>query len=253
MRKPLLAGNWKMYKIISESVDLAAGLKRTLADVKGADIVVCPVFSSLSSVYSVLEDTDIALGAQDVYWEKEGAFTGEVSPLMIKDCGCEYVIIGHSERRKYFFETDETINKKIKAAQEVGLIPIVCIGETLQEREAHKTIEVVKKQLEGCFAGIDEDSMMHLVIAYEPVWAIGTGKTATPEQAQEVHQYIRHWIQEHYTSRLTQYIRILYGGSVKPANINKLMQQDDIDGALVGGASLDVTSFTDIVKNSFVI
>lgn len=250
MRKPLIAGNWKMYKIINSAVQLATSVKRELLDFKAADIVLCPVATCLASVYDVLMDTDIKLGAQNLFWEKEGAYTGEVSSVMLKDCGCEFVIVGHSERRKYFFEDDASVNKKIKAAFEVGLIPIVCVGEMLQEREAEKTIEVVKQQLEGGLKGLDELDVLNLSIAYEPVWAIGTGKTATPDQAQEVHKYIRSWVETNFSGGVACKLRILYGGSVKPANIKELMQQTDIDGALVGGASLESDSFVKIVKNS---
>jgi triosephosphate isomerase len=250
MRKPLIAGNWKMYKTINEAIELTTGIKRELLDFVDADIVVCPTFTCLNSVYEVIMDTVIRLGAQNLFWEKEGAYTGEISPIMLKDCGCEYVIIGHSERRKYFSETDQSVNKKIKAALEVGLIPIVCVGETLEEREAEKTIEVVENQLKGCFAELKDEDMLKLVIAYEPVWAIGTGKTATPQQAQEVHKFIRNWLAENFTSDVASSLRILYGGSVKPSNIKELMQEEDIDGALVGGASLEDKSFVEIVKNA---
>ncbi|UCG35681.1 MAG: triose-phosphate isomerase [Candidatus Omnitrophota bacterium] len=250
MRKPLIAGNWKMYKTINEAVELANGAKRELLDFSEVDIVLCPPFTSLDSVYEVIMDTDIKLGAQNLYWQEEGAFTGEVSPIMLKDCGCEYVIIGHSERRKYFAETDETVNKKIKTALAVGLIPIVCVGETLKERESQKTIEVVQRQLQQGLKEIAKDTFSKIVIAYEPVWAIGTGKTATPQQAQEVHKFIRDWIEDNYSSDIAQKTRILYGGSVKPSNIEELMREEDIDGALVGGASLKVSSFVDITRNA---
>jgi len=250
MRKPLIAGNWKMYKTINEAVELANGIKRELLDFNDAEIALCPPFTSLDSVYEVIMDTDIKLGAQNLYWQKEGAFTGEVSAPMLKDCGCEYVIIGHSERRKYFGETDENVNKKIKIALAVGLTPIVCVGETLEEREAQKTIAVVQRQLDQGLKGLKEDEFSKIVIAYEPVWAIGTGKTATPQQAQEVHKFIRNWIEKKYSNGIAQKTIILYGGSVKPANISELMSEEDIDGALVGGASLEVSSFVDIARNA---
>lgn len=250
MRKPLIAGNWKMYKTINEAVDLTSGLKKELAHVQNADVVVCPVFTALHRVFENISDTDIALGAQDLYWEKEGAFTGEISPIMLKDCGCEYVIIGHSERRKYFHETDATVNKKIKAALEVGLIPIMCVGETLEQREGNETLKVVTGQLAGGLEGFEKFDAMNIVIAYEPVWAIGTGKTATPQQAEEVHKAIREWIRAAYGDGAADTMRILYGGSVKPENTAELMAQEDIDGALVGGAALKAASFTDIVKNA---
>ncbi len=250
MRKPLIAGNWKMYKTISEAIILANGIKREMVDFTSSDIVLCPPFTALNSVYEIIMDTPIKLGAQDIAWEKEGAFTGEVSSVMLKDCGCEFVIIGHSERRKYFGETDEIVNKKIRAALSGSLIPIVCIGESLKERESNLTIEVVKKQLKGGLRELTDEQISKIIIAYEPVWAIGTGKTATPLQAEEVHCFIRKWIEEVFSSKIAENLRILYGGSVKPSNIKELMVQDDIDGALVGGASLKVESFAEIVKNA---
>jgi triosephosphate isomerase len=251
MRKPLIAGNWKMYKTIGEAVQLANGIKRGTLDFQEVvDIALCPPFITLSFVYDIISDTNIALGAQDIFWEKEGAYTGEVSPVMLKDCGCEFVIIGHSERRKYFLETDETVNKKIKAALNVGLKPIVCIGETLAQREASKTIEVIEGQLKGCFQGLGINDILGLVIAYEPVWAIGTGKNATSAQAEEVHKFIRNWITQNFSEGAANTLRILYGGSVKPSNIKELIKEPDVDGSLVGGASLEVASFIEIVKNS---
>jgi len=250
MRKSVIAGNWKLNKSISEATELVNSLKRELIDIQGAEIIICPVYTVLSDVSDLLIDSNISLGAQNVYWEPSGAFTGEVSPAMLKDTGCKYVIIGHSERRKYFNETDQTVNKRIKAVQSVGLIPIFCIGETLEEREADKTIDVVKRQLAAGLEGLEKDALLNLIIAYEPVWAIGTGKTATSQQAQEVHSFIRSWLVENCSEEIAESLRILYGGSVKPANIGELMQQNDIDGALVGGASLDSSSFVEIVKNS---
>lgn len=250
MRKPVIAGNWKMNKSINEAIELVNSLKRELVDIQEIDIIICPVYTALSDVSDLLIDSNISLGAQNIYWEPSGAFTGEISPSMIKDAGCKYVIIGHSERRKYFDESDETVNKRIKAAQSVGLIPIFCVGETLEEHEAGKTIDVVKRQLKGGLEGLENEALPKIVIAYEPVWAIGTGKTATPEQAQEVHKFIRGWLNENYSPEVAESLRILYGGSVKPANARELMQQSDIDGALVGGASLDSSSFVEIVKNS---
>jgi triosephosphate isomerase len=251
MRKPLIAGNWKMYKTIGEAVQLAGGIKRNVLDLTEAiDVVLCPPFITLSFVYDTISDTEIKLGAQDLYWEKEGAYTGEISPVMLKDCGCEFVIIGHSERRKYFFENDEAVNKKIKAALSLGIKPIVCVGETLEEREAQKTIEVLKSQLEAGLADLGIEDILGIVIAYEPVWAIGTGKNATAAQAQEVHSFIRGWLSQRFSPGSAQALRILYGGSVKPANIKELIKEPDVDGALVGGASLDVGSFSEIIKNS---
>jgi len=250
MRKVLIAGNWKMYKTSDQAVRLVDGIKKSLKGFDAVDVVLCPPFTVLNTVYNVINDTDIQLGAQDLFWEKEGAFTGEISPIMLKDCGCEFVIIGHSERRKYFHETDAMINKKLKASLEVGLKPIVCVGETLQEREADKTIDVIKTQLTGCFLEMNIEDMLNVTIAYEPVWAIGTGKNATAAQAEEVHKFIRNWIIERFSQGVANTVRILYGGSVKPANTKELMSQEDVDGALVGGASLEASSFTDIIKNS---
>jgi len=250
MRKPFIAGNWKMNKTSKEAVELVNSFKRELIDFEEADIAVCPPYIALADVSDLLVDSSIKLGAQNLYWEEKGAFTGEISPLMLKDIGCDFVIIGHSERRKYFSETDENVNKRIKAALGVGLLPIFCIGETLEEREDQKTIDVVKNQLQGGLRDIGDDDLSKITIAYEPVWAIGTGKTATPQQAQEIHSFIRGWLGENYSQALSENIRILYGGSVKPSNVGELMQGQDIDGSLVGGASLESESFTQIVKNS---
>ena len=252
MRRPVIAGNWKLNKTVSEAIELVNSLKRELIDIQETEIIVCPVYTALSDLSDLLVDSNISLGAQNVYWESSGAFTGEVSSAMLKDAGCKYVIIGHSERRKYFNESDQTVNKRIKAAQQSGLIPIFCVGETLEEREADKTIDVIKRQLTGGLEGLEKDALLNLIIAYEPVWAIGTGKTATPGQAQEVHGFIRSWLVENCSEEVAESLRILYGGSVKSANIKELMQQGDIDGALVGGASLDSSSFAELVKNSLV-
>lgn len=250
MAKPFIAGNWKMQKTIPEALELVNNLKRELVDLDTVDIVVCPGYVALSEVADSLQDSNIKLGAQNLYWEASGAFTGEISAGMLKDAGCDYVIIGHSERRKYFSETDQKVNKRIKAAQAQGLIPIVCVGETLAEREENKTIAVVETQLSGGLKGLDPENLENLVIAYEPVWAIGTGKTATPQQAEEVHKFIRSWIAKQYSEGVASSLRIIYGGSVKPENARELMQEADIDGALVGGASLDSGSFSEIVKRS---
>ena len=250
MRKPFIAGNWKMNKTTNEAVELVGALKKSLLGYANADIVVCPPFTSLTAVYDVIADTNIGLGAQNLFWEKEGAYTGEISPIMLKDTGCEYVIIGHSERRQYFGETDKTVNKRIDTALAVGLTPIACIGETLEQREANKTFKVIETQLKGGFDGFSEEDLKQMIIAYEPVWAIGTGKTATNQQAQEVHAFIRNWLEDNFSKDMAQELRILYGGSVKPDNIAGLMDEKDIDGALVGGASLKSASFVDIVKNA---
>ncbi len=250
MRRPIIAGNWKMYKDVNEAVELINGIKRSVFDVDSVEIVVCPPFVDLSDAGEMLYESNIALGAQNCYWEKEGAFTGEVSVAMLKNVGCRYVIIGHSERRKYFMETDETVNRKIKAAIDGGIIPIMCVGETLEEREADMTMEVVKRQVTDGLKGFDEMYLDSLVIAYEPVWAIGTGKTATPLQAQEVHAMIRKLLGELYSESFAEGRRILYGGSVNPDNIKDLMGEKDIDGGLIGGASLKSDSFSDMVKTT---
>ena len=248
MRRPIIAGNWKMYKVPSEAVELVLQLKEALESVRDRDIVVIPPFISLYPCHQILKDTNIAIGAQNIYWEDEGAFTGEISPLMLKDCGCRFCVIGHSERRTYFHETDETVNKKIKAALKQGLIPICCIGETLTQREAGETFKVVGTQVKAGFDALTREDMAQLIIAYEPIWAIGTGRTATPEQANEVHAFIRKALAGLYDQKLAEQVRIQYGGSVKPENCDALMAQPDIDGALVGGASLKAASFARIVR-----
>jgi len=241
-----------MYKTIKEAIELANGLKREFfkLDFSAVDVVLCPVFTALSEVAEVLSETDIGLGAQDVYWQDEGAFTGEVSPVMLKDAGCQYVIIGHSERRQFFGESNETVNKKIKAALRCGLTPIVCVGENLQERETNKTFKVIEDHINNGLTDISASDILKLVIAYEPVWAIGTGKTATPDQAQEVHKFIRDLLKNNYGQEAADNVRIQYGGSVKPENITELMNKPDVDGALVGGASLKVESFSVIVAKA---
>lgn len=248
MRRPLIAGNWKMNENIAESVELVSQLKEMVSGVEGVEVVVAPPYTALGSVAATIKDSNIFLSAQNTFWEESGAFTGEISPSMLKDIGCQYTIIGHSERRQYFEETNEMVNKKLKAALKASLTPIVCIGETLEEREAGKTLTVIEKQLREGLNGLSSDEMEVVVIAYEPVWAIGTGRTATPDQAQEVHQFIRKQIAQIFGERVAEKIRILYGGSVKPDNIDQLMAQRDIDGALVGGASLKADSFARIVK-----
>jgi len=249
MRKTIIAGNWKMYKTITEAIELANGLKRELfnLDFEVVDVVLCPPFTALSETAEVLADTDIGLGAQNMYWQDEGAFTGEVSGKMLKDAGCQYVIIGHSERRQFFGETNETVNKKLKAALKYGLTPIFCVGENLAERESNKTFTVIQDHVQNGLTGISAQEMEKIIIAYEPVWAIGTGKTASGEQAQEVHKYIRDLLRKMYGDELAENARIQYGGSVKPENITELIAKPDVDGALVGGASLKVDAFKDIV------
>jgi len=253
MRKTIIAGNWKMYKTIPEGIELANGLKRELfkVDPQEIDIVLCPVFTALSEIAEVLAESNIQLGAQDMFWQQEGAFTGEVSPVMLKDAGCQYVIIGHSERRQYFGETNESVNKKVQAALKGGLIPIVCVGETLNEREGKKTFKVLEDHIHNGLKDISNDDIEKIVIAYEPVWAIGTGRTATSGQAQEAHRYIRDLLGKIYNQDIAANIRIQYGGSVKPENISELISQPDVDGALVGGASLKIESFSEIVKKSW--
>ncbi|MDD5246618.1 MAG: triose-phosphate isomerase [Candidatus Omnitrophica bacterium] len=252
MRKTIIAGNWKMYKTIVEAIDLSTILKRDLfeVDFQAIDVVLCPAFTALSEVSEVISESEIKLGAQDVYWQEEGAFTGEVSCKMLKDAGCNFVIIGHSERRQFFGETNETVNKKLNAVLGHGLLPILCVGENLQEREKGVTFKVLDDHLENGLKGISQDDLLKTTIAYEPVWAIGTGKTATPQQAQEAHNYIRKTLARLYSKEVAAEARIQYGGSVKPDNIGDLMRQPDVDGALVGGASLSAESFTAIVKKA---
>jgi len=248
MRKPVIAGNWKLFKTGQEASDLIGALVPLVQNTKDVEIVVAPVFTVLSRVSGLIAASPINLAAQDCYWEEEGAFTGEVSPKMLIDAGCSHVIIGHSERRQYFAETDETVNRKVKAAMAAGLVPIVCVGETLAERESSRTLDVLKRQVTGALAGVDASRMAGIIIAYEPVWAIGTGKTATDEMAQEAHAFIRSQLSGLGGNSTAAAIRILYGGSVKPENVKGLMAQPDIDGALVGGASLKADSFAAIVN-----
>ncbi len=248
MRIPIMAGNWKMHKTVGEAVDFVTRLQKALGDWKETEAVVAPPFVALAPVAERLKGTRIALAAQNCFWEDQGAFTGEVSPLMLRDLGCRYVIIGHSERRAYFGETDETVNKKVKAALSHDLLPIICVGESLEERERGDTFKIVERQIQAGLKGLDGAAPQTLVIAYEPIWAIGTGKTATPEQAQEMHAFIRGLVAAVFDSEGAEKVRIQYGGSVKPDNVDELMAQPDIDGALVGGASLEVDSFARIVR-----
>ncbi len=247
-RMPFIAGNWKMNKTVGEAVDLVRGLKAALTGVKDVEVAVAPPFTALYAVWKELEGSSIRLAAQNLYWEEKGAFTGEVSPLMLKEVGCQYVIIGHSERRQFFGETDETVNRRVKATLLQGLKVIFCIGETLNEREEGKTFSVIERQVEDGLKGFGEKEIENMVIAYEPVWAIGTGKTATPEQAEEVHRFIRGKLEKLYSREVSDKIRIQYGGSVTPENVKGLMSQGNIDGALVGGASLKAESFSKIVR-----
>jgi triosephosphate isomerase len=246
-RIPLIAGNWKMYKTCSEANNTADELVSLVKDVTDVEVMIAPAFTALASVADVIAKSNIALGAQDMFWENEGAYTGEISPSMLISAGCSYVIIGHSERRQFFKETDETVNKKIKAAIKNKLSPLLCIGESDKERESNKTFSVLDKQLVNGLEGLSENDLGKLVVAYEPIWAIGTGKTASDKQAQEVHGFLRLMFEKHFGDNFSQSVRILYGGSVKPENISSLMSMPDVDGALVGGASLRADTFSKII------
>lgn len=248
MRKPVIAGNWKLFKTIGEAVAMVNELKPLVMNNNNIEIVVAPVFTALSRVSEAIGGANINLSAQDCYWEEEGAFTGEVAPKLLKDAGCSHVIIGHSERRQYFGETNVTVNKKTKAAIASGLTTIVCVGETLSERESNQAFTVIEAQIKESLAGLSAEDFTKVIIAYEPVWAIGTGKTASDAQAQEVHAFIRQIIGNMLTPLVADAVRILYGGSVKPDNVKGLMAQLDIDGALVGGASLKADSFAAIAN-----
>ncbi|MEK7449900.1 MAG: triose-phosphate isomerase [Planctomycetota bacterium] len=247
MRKPVIIGNWKMHTTAVEATDLLADLKNELAEVTDVEIGVSPPFVYINTARDILKNSNIKLGAQNVYWEPAGAFTGEISAPMLKDSGCDFVIVGHSERRHLMGETDEMVNKKIKALLNTGLIPVFCVGEKLEEREEGTTQTVIRKQVESGLDDIPVEKIKEIIVAYEPVWAIGTGKTATPQQAQEVHSFIRQLIIRLADAAAAEEIRIIYGGSVKPDNIDALMTEPDIDGALVGGASLKADSFAKIV------
>jgi triosephosphate isomerase len=251
MRKSFVAGNWKMNTDVHSSIKLAQGVVSGCKDVVGnVDVAVCPPFVYLQQVGKALQSSHIALGSQDVYFEQKGVFTGEISSAMLKDVGCTYAICGHSERRHVIGETDELINKKVHAAILGGLLPILCVGELIEERKANKTVEVVTRQMKKGLAGLSAEKMSAVTIAYEPVWAIGTGLTATPQQAQEVHAMIRKLLAEMYDRKIAGEIRIQYGGSAKPDNAGELMAQEDVDGLLVGGASLKADDFVAIVKAS---
>jgi len=248
MRKPIIAGNWKMNNTIAEGKNLIKDLAALVADVTDVDIVVCPTATALESIANACGNTKLHLGAQNVHWEQNGAFTGEISTAMLKELCVEYVIIGHSERREYFGETDETVNKRTKAAIAAGIIPIVCCGETLEIREAGTTNAFVGGQIKAGLADLTADQVANIVIAYEPIWAIGTGKTATSDQANEVCAFIRQTVAEKFGKDAANKVRIQYGGSVKPSTIADLMSKSDVDGALVGGASLKAEDFSNIVK-----
>ena len=244
-RKPFIAGNWKMHKTVAEAVALAVELKELLRNTDDVDILLCPPFTALHAVGAELRGTNILLGAQNMFYEDSGPFTGEISPLMLKDLNCSHVILGHSERRRYFCETDELINRKVLSAVSHRITPILCVGEQLEERENHREKAVVERQLRSALKGVPLDT--DFLIAYEPVWAIGTGRTATPEVAQEMHSFIREVLEELFSPGKADSVRILYGGSVKPENAKSLLSMEDVDGLLVGGASLVAKSFAEIV------
>jgi triosephosphate isomerase len=248
--KPFIAGNWKMHKTIPEAVEMVKALKEASSELTDAELVVIPSYTMLTEVKKVIEGSSVQLGAQNLFWEEKGAFTGEVSPLMLKDAGCQYVTIGHSERRQYFGETNETVNKKVKAALAHELTPIMCLGESLAEREKGKTMAKVEAQINSGLEGLGKEEIRLIVIAYEPLWAIGTGVTATPAQAEEVHSFIREKLVEKYGKEIASYAIILYGGSVKPDNAYSLLKENNINGALVGGASLEAESFVQITKEA---
>lgn len=249
-RKVFIAGNWKMNKGVAETKALAAELKAKLAGVDKIEVAICPTFTSLAAAVEALKGSNVKVGAQNIHWADNGAFTGEISGAMLKELGVEFVIIGHSERRQYFGETDETVNKRLKAALKHGLKPIVCIGETLAEREGNKTESVLATQVKGAYAGLTKDEALKTVVAYEPVWAIGTGKTATPEMAQDTHAFVRKQLAALFGSEVAEALRIQYGGSMKGDNSAALIAQKDIDGGLVGGASLKADDFASLVKNA---
>jgi triosephosphate isomerase len=247
MRRPFIAGNWKMNLDRASAVALAQGVAREAEGVDGVDLAVCPPSVYLDAVGRAITGSKVGLGAQNAYHEPKGAYTGEISVLMLRDLGCRYVILGHSERRHVLGETDQDVNKKVHAALEAGIEPIVCVGELLAEREAGRTLDVIRTQFDGSLAGLSADQMLRVVIAYEPVWAIGTGKVATPEQAEEVHLDLRKIIEDRYNREVAEAVRIQYGGSVKPENAADLLARPNVDGALVGGASLKVGQFMGIL------
>lgn len=247
MRKPIIAGNWKMNNTNKEALLLVESIKKITLN-KDVEAVLCVPFTALHEVKKLIIDSDIKLGAQNMHWEESGAYTGEISPLMLKDIGIDYCIIGHSERRQYYNETDETVNKKLKASLSHGILPIICVGETLEEREANKAEKIVKNQIINAFEGISADEIKNIVIAYEPIWAIGTGRTASSDDANAMCAFIRETIGGIYSEEEKNIIRIQYGGSVKPSNVKELMEKSDIDGALVGGASLKANDFVKLIN-----
>ncbi len=250
MPRPLVVGNWKMYKTVAEARDLAAAVREGVREFKDIDVAMAPPFTALAAVGEILKGTSVGLAAQTMHEAAKGAFTGEISPAMLKDVGCTHVILGHSERRHIFGETDQNVMKKARAALDHGLIPILCVGETLQERETSRTFDVVERQAEHALRHVTPEEASRSVLAYEPVWAIGTGKTASPEQAQEVHTFLRKLVARSHGESVARAIRILYGGSVKPDNAGSLIAEPDVDGALVGGACLEAPSFVGIVSAS---
>lgn len=247
-RRIIIAGNWKMFKTNSEAISLVREIKEKVSERENLEVVVCPPFTALSVVKEELNNGSIKLGTQNCFFEDEGAYTGEISPLMLKDLGATYVIIGHSERRKYFKEDNHLLNKKLKACLKYNLKPIFCIGETLEEREEKRVEEVLREQIKGGLQSLSSDDLSSLLIAYEPVWAIGTGKVATPEEAEKAHSFIRSLIEKKFGDEIANNLSILYGGSVKPDNILSLIKEEDIDGALIGGASLKSEDFTTIIN-----
>ena len=250
MRIPFIAGNWKMFKTVHEAVVFVKELRSTVKDATGVEIVIAPPFTAIHAAAEAARNTNIGVAAQDLYWDREGAFTGEVSAAMIKEAGAEYVIIGHSERRRLFGETDAIVNRKTQSAIAGGLTPIVCIGETLEERERDLTLAVLDRQIKDSLDALSAEQIAELVVAYEPVWAIGTGRNATAAQAGEAHAHIRKRIRQWFGADAADRCHVIYGGSVKPDNIREIIAEPDVDGALVGGASLDVNSFADIVTRS---
>ena len=250
MRHPFIAGNWKMHKTVHESVVYVKEFRSLVKDITDVEIVLAPAFTALHACAEAARNSTVGIAGQNLHWEKQGAFTGEVSVTMVREAGADYVLIGHSERRQFYGETDQTVNRKLRAALSAALIPIVCVGETLEEREGNQTLAVLDRQLKDGFDGITGDQVAGLVIAYEPVWAIGTGRTATSAQAQEAHAHIRQRLRQWFGAPAADECHVIYGGSVKPDNTKELLTQPDVDGALVGGASLEIKSFFDIISRS---
>lgn len=249
MRNPLIAGNWKMYMTCAQATELMQKLKNKMGnEARSSQVMIAPPFTALDAVGSSMDGTGWYLGAQNTFWEDEGAYTGEISPLMLRDTGCRFVIVGHSERRQHFGETDADVCRKARAVLGHEMTPIICIGESQSQRDREETFDVIERQLKEALNGFEDPEEKELIIAYEPIWAIGTGKTASPGEAQEVHSAIRRWMDKHISEQRAERTRILYGGSVKPDNIQELMAEGDIDGALVGGASLNADSFAEIIR-----